>query len=619
MRSGKRLKLEKIPMELLMLLVTKDGVLVTRQEIVDRLWGRDVFLDTEHGINTAIRKVRAALKDDPSAPRFIQTIPGKGYRFVAEANVVLPGTGSPLAAAKSRMPSSEGQPSPTDSVAVLTLETSVAPPAAGRATKSLITAAAVVVLLSIAAVPLVSRIRQVRIVKDAIHIKSLAVLPLENLSGDPTQEYFADGMTDEVITVLAKNPALRVISRTSVMQYKKAHRPLPDIARELGVDGILEGSVERSGNHVHLNVQLIYAPQDRHVWAESYDRELADMDSLPGDLARTIAQRVGQTVAASPPSKLRVKPEAHDAYLLGRYYWFAFQTDKGREYFQKAIDLQPDYAAGWSGIADSYLGDAIGGIARPANVVPQGEAAARKAVELDDSLAEAHNSMAAAYFCRWDLERAERESARALELNPGLAESHHFRAYVLEGLNRTEDAVEEERKAMELDPFARPWALVYALIRARQFKAALTEAMLRSQAQPSNADLHGALSDAYLANGMDREAAHEMETALQLDGDPKSAAAVHKAFTHGGMQAVLEWQLRDFKKRAASQYVPWLNFAGLSATLKRKDETLLYLENAYHEREPKLAKMQNDPDFDFLRSDPRYQTLVREMDLGSAH
>ncbi len=265
LRAGRPIKLEKLPMELLILLVEKDGHLVTRQEIVGRLWGADVFLDTEHGINTAIRKVRTVLRDDPEQPRFVQTVSGKGYRFIAAASTNGNGTEPAIVA-----------------------ETAVSPKPEASASKPL----------------------------------SRSISRLENLSGDPAQDYYADGMTDEIITMLAKNAELRVIPRTSVMQYKKAQRPLRDIARELGVDGILEGSVGRSGGRVHVNTQLIYAPSDTHIWAESYDRDLQDVGSLQTELAQTIARQVGLRVSAPASPQRRISPEAHDAYLMGRYYWF---------------------------------------------------------------------------------------------------------------------------------------------------------------------------------------------------------------------------------------------------------------------------------------------------------
>ena len=627
--AGDPIKLEKLPMELLILLVEKGGHLVTRQEIVERLWGPGVFLDTEHGINTAIRKIRQVLRDNPEQSRFVQTVTGKGYRFIAATSAISSRNGNGSVAwtgsASTQIAQSDtDQKNPDRDIADHALPTaSTTEPARGfgmvwRSASLLLVAAmataALVVGLNVGDVRsrLFARTAQSR-------IHSLAVLPLENLSGDPAQDYFADGMTDELITMLARNSGLRVISRTSVMQYKKAHKPLPDIARELGVDGILEGSVGRSGGRVHVNVQLVYAPGDTHVWAESYDRDLSDVSALQNELARTIARQVGSTVSASASPQRRINPEAHDAYLLGRYYWFAEDYKKSRQYFQKAIDLQPDYAAAWAGFADSYIASAASGEARSSTVMPQGEEAARKAVALDDSLAEAHNSLAAAYlFYRWDWKRAERESARAVELNPGLAEGHHLRGYVLQVLNRTDESLQEQKKAMELDPFARPWVLVLALLDARQFDAALNEARLRSEAHRGDPELHGFLFAAYWHKGMEKEAAQELETSLQLEGQKELALAVHRAFERGGMNAVWEWQLSNLKKRSAKTYVSPLHFAGLYACLKRKEEALHYLEEAYQERAPRVVFIPNNGNFDFLHSEPRYQAIVKKMGLPAA-
>jgi TolB-like protein len=443
------------------------------------------------------------------------------------------------------------------------------------------------------------------------------VLPLENLSGDPAQDYYADGMTDEIITMLAKHAELRVISRTSVMQYKKAHRPLRDIARELGVEGILEGSVERSGGRVHVNTQLIYAPSDTHIWAESYDRDLQEVGSLQTELAQTIARQVGLKVSAPASPERRISPEAHDAYLMGRYYWFADNYEKSRENFRKAITLQADYAAAWSGLSEAYLAKGVmGGRVLREEVVGPGGEAARKALALDDSLAEAHNSMAGYYFFyRWDWERAERESARAVELNPSFAEGHHLRGYILQVLHRTDEALAEQKKAMDLDPFVRPYGLTAALIHARRFGAALNEARLRAEAQPDNSSTHGYLSDAYWYMGMEKEAAQELETSFRLSGEKESAIAVHSAYERGGFMAVLEWQLDDLKKNASKNSAAPITLAAAYAALKRKDESLRYLEKAYQEREPWLANIQYLPYLDFLHSEPRYQAIVKGMGL----
>lgn len=619
-RGGKPVKLERLPMELLILLVEKNAHLVTREEIVDRLWGSGVFLDTEHGTNTAIRKIRHVLRDDSEQPRFIQTVTGKGYRFIAATNATSRQRGN--GNHKPATPLATQLDDPEDPPQQILAGTSPIP--AMESTRSgrrivlllvalLATAAIVVGLTASGARSWWSA----PTFKLAIH--SLAVLPLENLSGDPAQEYFADGMTEELITVLAKNSGLRVISRTSAMHYKKADRPLPDIARELGVDGILEGSVGRSGGRVHVNVQLIHGPSDTHLWAESYDRDLSDVGALQNELARTITGQIGHRVASSYAPERRISPEAHDQYLLGKYYWYANDSEKSRQFFQKAVDLQPDYAAAWSGVADSYVASAIQGTARADSVMPQAEEAARKAASLDDSLAEAHKSLAAIYlFYRWNWKLADVESARAVELNPGLAEAHHLRGDLLQVLNRRDQALAEQKKAMELDPFSRRWTMALALLQARRFDAALKEARLRSEAHPDDAELHSFIASAYWHKGMEKESAQEWETWLRLSGEPDHALALRNAFERGGMKAVFEWELNDAKKKALTKYVPPSDLAILAAGLKRKEETLRYLEKAYEERDPCLVYLQSNGNFDFLQSDPHYQAIVRRMGLPLA-
>jgi TolB-like protein len=442
------------------------------------------------------------------------------------------------------------------------------------------------------------------------------VLPLENLSGDPAQEYFADGMTDEVITMLAKSTGLRVVSRTSVMQYKKVHRPLADVARDLGVDGILEGSVERLGNRVHINAQLIYAPKDMHLWAESYDRDLKDLTSLQSDLAQDIARQVGLTTAAVSRPERHINPEAHDAYLLGRHYWFVSQYKQSLQYFQKAIDLQPDYAAAWSGVADYYTARAVEGQITQEVAIAQAESAARKAIELDDSLADAHHSMSAVYyFLRWDWNAAEKESARAIELNPHYSETHHLRSYLFDTLSRTDESLQEERKAMELDPFARPFGLALALLYAHQFDAALQEALARSEVQRNDATLVWIAGDVYVYKGMQAEGVQAWERALLLWGDKKSAAEMQQVFRRGGFRAVLERNLGDVQRTATRKYVSPLEFAFCYARLRRKDETIRYLERAYQEHTPFLVHLPHDPNFYFVHSDPRFQAIITKMGL----
>jgi len=442
-RNGQPLKLERIPMDLLILLIEKDGNVVPRQEIIERLWGKDVFVDTEHGINTAIRKIRLALKDDPEEPKFIQTVTGKGYRFVVERKNV-------DTAAKELSPETVALPTPVPAPHV---------PTKRRARWQI---GALVCLLVLVAIGLITfnaggmRWRLFPASQPQIH--SIAVLPLANLSGDPQQDYFADGLTDELITTLAKNTPLRVVSRTSAMQYKGVQKPVGEIARELGVDGVLEGSVEKSGNRVHMTVQLIHAPSDTHIWAESYNRDFNDALSLPSELSEAIAKEI-KTAISPTAVKQEINAEAHDYYMHGRYFWFQGNLDRSLEYFRRAIQLQPNYASAWSGICDAYVVKAVGMQSPARDVMGKATEACQKAAEQDDSLAEVHSSLAGLYlFGYWDPKRADTEAVRALTLDPNRAETHHLRAYILLALNRGQESIQEQRRAIELDPFARPWA-----------------------------------------------------------------------------------------------------------------------------------------------------------------
>ena len=617
-KFGTKVKMGEQAFQILCMLLERPGEMVTREELRATLWADDTFVDFDHGLNSAVQRLRDCLSDSAEKPRWIETVPRRGYRFVGQVEW---SDGSPP---------SEVLPNPSigsqDEICVegVPAAASAEPPKLPSGARILARRSALLVVaalaLFLAAFLIIQRIQGARTAGRPMLIRSIAVLPLENLSGDPAQEYFADGMTDEVITMLARNPALRITSRTSVMQYKKAHRPLREIARELGVDGILEGSVGRTGNRVHMTAQLIHAASDTHVWAESFDRDFSDVGALQNELAQAVAKQVGATTSGSSSPEWHINPEAHDAYLLGRYYWFADDQEKSRGYFQKAIDLQPDYAAAWSGVADSEALGAVEGKVPPETVMPQAEAAARKALELDDRSAEAHNTMAAMLlFYRWNWAAAERESARAVELNPSFAEGHHLRSYTLRPLNRMDEALQEEKKAMELDPFARSWALGMALIRARLFDAALNEARLRSDAEPNNAELHDLLSSAYLLKGMEKEAEKESERYLQLAGEKDQLVRQVQVYRRGGFRAVLEWRVDGLKQKAAKQYVSPSDFADAYAVLGRKEETIRYLEKSYQERAPHLVFLQSDPGFDFLHSDPRYRAIIKKMGLPPAY
>jgi TolB-like protein/DNA-binding winged helix-turn-helix (wHTH) protein len=623
--KSERISLERIPMQLLILLLERQGTVVTRQEIVDRLWGKNVFVDTEHGINTAIRKVRHALKDDPDHPRFVQTVMGKGYRFVAESNghpsgsapceVPPPEAPQPMERRTHRPPAlsvAEGSSAEVSPRSLNAIET-IAPRSVSTKIKIIF---AVVLCLVAATLIFLFRDRIFR-TSQAAQIHSIAVLPLANLSGDPSQDYFADGMTDELITALAKNHSLRVVSRTSAMQYKGVNRPVRDIAHELGVDGILEGSVERSANRVHMTVQLIYAPTDSHIWAESYNRDETQALSLPEELSQIVAKEVKAATSPSTPTRY-ISPEAHDAYLHGRYFWFTFDTARTLPYFEKAIQIQPDYAAAWAGLSDTYGAQALGEVP-PGEAVAKAGDAARRAVGLDDSLAEGHLSLGGWYRLSWDLLHADAELRRAIELNPNYAESHYLRHYILLALNRPDEALQEEKRAVELDPFARSWGLAKCYIQMRRFDAAIGELRMQSVARPDDSHVHAFLALAYGLKGMAKESQQEFEKKFQLDHNPEGAAAARRIYAKGGQKAVAQWLANVAKGRSHEGYISPVDIALTVAGTRDKEETLKYLEAAYREHSPSLIGIQNEPVLDFLHDDPRYRALVTKLGLPPSY
>lgn len=609
-RDGLALKIERIPLELLILLVEKDGQLVSRQEIIERLWGKDVFVDTEHGINTAIRKIRSALREDVERPGFIQTVSGKGYRFVLETRNANGNEGG--ASAKHLSP-------PPTLLSPQNGEVNPAKTIEHSGLKWLWLAIGFFALgVALWAFNLAGLRDRVFARSQTGPIHSIAVLPLTNLSGDPSQDYFADGMTDELITALAHNRSLRVVSRTSAMQYKGVNKPLRDIAHALGVDGILEGSVARSGGRVHVNLQLIYAPTDTHLWAESYDRDTSAALSLPDELSQTIATQARTAPPVIRPARY-VSQEAHDAYLQGRFYWFMQDYDRGKPYFEKAIKLQPDYAAAWSGLGDTYAAGGASGEMLPSPAFAEAETNVRKALALDDSLPEAHNALAAIYlFNKWDWKKAEAESLRSIDLDPNFAEGHHLHSFTLWVQNRDAEALQEQKLSTALDSLTRPSALGEAYMYCQQFDMAIKELQASAQFR-RDFWTEFDLSEAYEFKGMDREAVEHMAQAFANVNDEKSAAAIRLAFEKKRLRGVSEWMLNGQLAQAKKKYVsPW-DLAWNYAHLNRKEETLAALDEAYKQRSPWIIFVQKEPVFDFLHSDERYRTLVKKIGLPAAY
>jgi TolB-like protein/DNA-binding winged helix-turn-helix (wHTH) protein len=605
--EGRKVPLQEQPFQVLRILLENSGQLVTREELRNQLWPADTFVDFDHNLNKAVAKLRDALETAGAKSALIETLPRRGYRFIGEIDAIPPVLDE-LAIAP-RETSSASQPTSPINPGTMHRRN-------WRLPGSLTVIAVALVATTVGPHPLAAHFMHG---KAQPAISSLAVIPLDNLSGDPSQEYFADGMTDELITMLAKDSSLRIVSRTSVMQYKGARRPLGEIARELNVDGILEGSASRSGNRVHVNLQLIQAPTDTHVWAESYDRDASEVAALPNEAAQAIAKQLRSSVLSASPARY-VSPEAHDAYIHGRYLWYAGQNDKAFEYFKKATQLQPDYAPGWSGVSFYYGAGAIIGYLDPAHALVPEKEAAIKAVQLDDSFAEGHLGLCSAIFTNdWDFRGADQQCLRAIELDPEFAEAYHFRAKLLGAFNRNDEAIEAQKRATELDPVARPWALAMAYLVARREDAAIEDVRQRLESYPDSVQLMFHLHDAYRRKGMDKEAAQTLVKVFQLSHDPVSAAAVQRAFQQGGYKAVVRWSLNDLKKDSQTRYVCPIELARLYAQLGEREQTLSLLEEGYREHSPRILWIQSEPAFDFLHSNERYRSIIKRIGLPPAY
>lgn len=611
-KHGLKLKLGEQPFQILKLLVERSGQLVTREEFQKQLWPSDTFVDFDHGLNSAIRRLREILSDTQESPRWVETVPRRGYRFVGEVTLGL-------------QPNKLEQPKAQAQVVAHPAELghSEHPQESGQTglTARKWSAARVAFAFGVALVALFAvwgarRWESGRNLSSAAPGRTLAVLPLENLSGDSAKEYFADGITDELITELAKSRGLQVISRTSVMQYKNVRRPLREVAGELGADTVVEGTVALNGRKVRVTVQLIRAATDSHLWAQSYERDLGDTIALQTELARNIASELKATVLPSESGGRTISPEAHDYYLKGRYAWFSDNEARAKEFFEKARDLQPDYAEAYSGLADYYGGFAVKGALDPRQAMPEFEKYARKSLELDDSLADAHKVMGAMYlFYHWDWEKAEEQELRAIELNPSFAEAYHLLAYIFMAENRTADAIAAQRKASLLGPFERPWALGYILASAGRYQDAETELRHELEMAPANFDVRRGLAGVLRIEGSAKEAAMELAEAERRMGHPNQAAGIEKAFAEGGDAAVEQLRLNNLEARAKEEYVSPMEFAQAYARLRDPDKTMEWLEKAYQERSPRLVRLTMEPDLKGMQKDPRFRNLLQRVGL----
>src|SRR5271157_902232 len=543
---GDKIKLQERPFQLLAALLRRPGEVVTREEMQQQLWPANTFVDFEHSINTAVNKLREALGDDAENPRFIETLPRHGYRFIAPVELVEANDSRPEVGKCLVPPKRQG--------------------ARGKALQKRWVVAAIAgalvailgTLVGLNVAGLRSRLTAYAWAHNhapvqVSHIESIAVLPLENLSRIPEEEYFADGLTDTLITDLAKVATLRVISRTSVMRYKGAMKPLPEIARELDVDAVVEGTVQRSGDRVRLTAQLLDARTDRHLWAETYERDSGEIIRLEAQAALSIAHEVSGRLTTAEETRLASKrtsnPQAFDAYLRGRYLWndrTAEPASGAGAYFEQALRQDPGFALAYSGLAD-YYSVSWG----PWVDLPRAEDYARKAVALEPDLAEGHASLGIAIQYQGRFDDADRELRRAVDLNPNYVMAHHWYALHLLALGRVTEALGENDRARQLDPFSLPVNFLRAgiLMSMHEYDRAVGQLETAKLINPGASSVPEALARIYWIEGRGPEALAEERAAANLAHSPgqlRNQDEVEAVYAKAGLRAA---QLKDAQVR----------------------------------------------------------------------
>jgi TolB-like protein/DNA-binding winged helix-turn-helix (wHTH) protein/Tfp pilus assembly protein PilF len=586
--------------QILAMLLEHPRELVTREEIRQSLWPGDTFVDFDHGLNNAMNRLREALGDSADSPRFIETLPRRGYRFLVKVDGIAT---RPVAAFPSDLPAS-------------------AKPAERRSHRNWALVAPILTVLSLMVLAIGAF--RARIPGSAGRVSSLVVLPLENVSGDAAQDYFADGMTDALITNLAGLRSVRVISRTSAMHYKGSHKALPEIARELDVDAVVEGTVSKAGDRVRINAQLIDARNDRHIWAAKYERDLRDVLALQAELADAISNQVASrldTQRQSLLSKKKVNPEAYENYLRGRYEAShgAFTTEgwrKARGYFNRAIQLDPSSAEAVLGLAETYIVD------DPAAA----RLLASKALELDDSSAEAHAIVATVIYEKdWDVSAAEKEFRRALELDPNSVPAHDWYGLFLAFTGRFDEAIHELRYAERLDPLGVTVGcdMGLALYLARRYDEAIDQLQKVLRQDPDFQMAHRHLMRIYGRRDQIPEYINAFAKAPGwFDLTPEQAQKVAQEWrgTYAAAGAQAFWRRRlDFELRRRAPHNPsprqaFPELARVYTHLGDSDHAIAVLQEAYDRRDHMLVIwIRTDPEFDNVRSDPRFQALLKQI------
>jgi len=599
-KAGLRVKLQDQPFQVLAALLERPGEVVTREELRQRLWPADTFVDFDLSLNGALKKLRYALGDVADSPTFIETIPRRGYRFIAAVRPV-----------------------------TVDLVSRSGPAWAGGLSWPQAAKMSLIALAAAAAILVVWRLdwraRSSAKTNSQTNTQSLAVLPLENLSGDPSQDYFADGMTDELITNLGQIGSLRVISRTSVMQYRGVHKPLPQIARELNVDTIVEGTVVRSGGQVRITAQLIQASADKHLWAQSYERDLKDVLGLQREIANAIAKHVGSTLA---PPQIRLgsgrptSPEVYESYLKGEYFLNRFTPDsirKAADYFQEAIEKDPNYAPAYSKLAGCYQILAGMGAIPKKVAYPKAKVLVAKALELDPQFAAAHAVRGwSLLLYELDFATAGAELKRAVELNANGVEGHQGLGDYYATMGQLQESVLEVERARELDPLASivNSDLCTMLFFARRYDEALAQCKANLDLDPNSVRALWFIGDVYAAKGMNSEAVSTFLQAMQLGGAPPGMIAAAKTGARdSGLKGYWKALTPFLPENVANGNLEPFDAAVSYAYAGDADMALRSLERAVEARCYGITYLAVNPIFDELRSDPRFVSLLRRIGL----
>lgn len=624
-KTGRRLRLQEQPFRLLRLLLEQHGQAVTRERLRNALWPADTFVDFDHGLNTAVAKLRQVLGDSAENPRFIETMSRYGYRFIAPvefSNCIVTAPGltaqSPVGYDTSLVPGPEANACQSGTLVEIRPGAQIPRLVRWRL------AAIVVSLLLVALTVVLSSSHRV-LAPSTQPIHSLVVLPFETLSANTDQEYFADGMNAELIAELAKIPSLRVISRTSAMRYKRTTKSLKQIARELSVDALVEGEVLQSGHKVRITAKLIEADTDSNIWAETFERDLRDVLELQGELVQSIAGTIKANITQAQRAGFshywRVDPQAYDCYLRGRFFWNK-RTEPGLkksvEYFQRAIEKDPTYALAYSGLADSY--NVLGG----RGFVPSKEAylkaktAANDALKLDNNLGEAHTVLAdVLYELDWNWAAANTEFERAIQLSPGYATAHQRYSLFLMKLGRTEQSLSEIYRARALDPLSLSinCSVGWRLLWAQRYEDAIGELQRTLEMEPNYGWAHLYLGWAYEARGNAERAIYELRKLTPLDTGSEGMASLGHAYARVGRTRLARDLLKQLEQRSEHAHVAAYHKAVVYAGLGDKDRTFQLLANSCSNRDIELVSLKVDLELNSLHSDSRFDDLLRCVGL----